>query len=133
MSRTTTVGAPLTVPITRLSPAGTALSQWTREGPPGVPVGGEGGLEEGGAGALGEVGGWGRGVGDFLGMAGEPPHADRVRATANDRTRLGRTAVTVSASGSVVQAHCASRALASCAAGSKSRSRASPIRQVLRP
>src|SRR5216117_3434568 len=31
MSRTTTVGSPTTVPITRLSPAGTAESQWTAE------------------------------------------------------------------------------------------------------
>src|SRR5439155_23092955 len=31
MSRTTTVGSPTTVPITRLSPAGTAAAQWTAE------------------------------------------------------------------------------------------------------
>ena len=30
---------PVIVPITRVSPAGTALSQWTSEAPPGVPVG----------------------------------------------------------------------------------------------
>src|SRR5438034_7030319 len=31
ISRTTTVGSPTTVPITRLSPAGTAVAQWTAE------------------------------------------------------------------------------------------------------
>src|SRR2546429_7257785 len=35
MSRTTTVGSPTTVPITRLSPAGTGLAQRTREAGPG--------------------------------------------------------------------------------------------------
>src|SRR5260370_33839753 len=99
MSRTTTVGSPLTVPITRLSPAGTALSQWTREVPPGGPVEAEVGLEEGAAEALGEEIGWPLGVGAFLAMAGEPPHADRGRATANDRSRLGRTHGTASPSG----------------------------------
>jgi hypothetical protein len=53
MSRTTTVGSPLTAPITRLSPAGTAVSQWTSEAPPWVPLGVEVGLEEGAAEALG--------------------------------------------------------------------------------
>src|SRR5260370_7524010 len=87
MSRTTTVGSPLTVPITRLSPAGTALSQWTREVPPGVPVGAQVGLEEGAAEALGGVIGWPPGVGDFLAIAGEPPPAARVRATPNRTPR----------------------------------------------
>jgi hypothetical protein len=40
--------------MARLSPAGTAVSQWTREGPP-VPAGVEVGLEDGAADALGEL------------------------------------------------------------------------------
>jgi hypothetical protein len=31
MSRMTTVGSPTTVPMTRLSPAGTAVAQWTAD------------------------------------------------------------------------------------------------------
>ena len=38
MSRTTTVGSPTTVPITRLSPAGTALVQCTKDAGPGEEV-----------------------------------------------------------------------------------------------
>ena len=39
MSRTTTVGSPTTVPMTRLSPAGTVAEQWTRLAGPGLPLG----------------------------------------------------------------------------------------------
>ncbi len=39
MSRTTTVGSPATVPMTRLSPAGTGTLQWTSVARPGDPPG----------------------------------------------------------------------------------------------
>ena len=38
MSRTTTVGSPATVPMTRLSPAGTGRAQWTSVAGPGDPT-----------------------------------------------------------------------------------------------
>src|SRR2546421_2125205 len=38
MSRTTTVGSPTTVPMTRLSPAGTVPEQWTSDAGPGLPL-----------------------------------------------------------------------------------------------
>lgn len=48
MSRTTIVGSPTTVPITRLSPAGTVAEQWTRVAGPGAPLGiGEAGAVDG--------------------------------------------------------------------------------------
>ena len=89
MSRTTTVGSPTTVPITRLSPAGTAVVQCTRVAGPGEEV------------ALGEVPVEGvavsvvaavdDGVGVWEADGFEPPHA----ATTNMRARaapLARTA-----------------------------------------
>src|SRR2546430_15683370 len=39
MSRTTMVGSPTTVPMTRLSPAGTVPGQWTRHAGPAPPAG----------------------------------------------------------------------------------------------
>src|SRR5450759_5508340 len=90
MSRTTTVGSPLTAPITRLSPAGTAVSQWTRDAPPGVPTG----LDEGVA--VEVLVAWALGLGECFAVDGEPPQAESARA-ATTTTGLRRTAVTVSA------------------------------------
>src|SRR5258708_4383965 len=96
MSRTTTVGSPLTVPITRLSPAGTAPVQVTSDAPPELP-GVEPGLEEGVAGAVEVLDACALGLGEFLAVAGAPPQAENVRAAASNTTGLRRTAVTVSA------------------------------------
>ena len=112
ISRTTTVGSPLTVPITRLSPAGTAVAQWTSEVPPEVPPGVVAGLDDGVAGALEVLVAWA--LGELLAVDGEPPHAENVRATTSNPTALRRTAVTVSASGSVVQVPREWRERASC-------------------
>src|SRR6266571_359346 len=46
MSRTTTVLSPVTVPMTRLSPEGTALEQWTSVAGPGTPDGPADGLAD---------------------------------------------------------------------------------------
>src|SRR5438034_5667132 len=87
ISRSTTVGSPTTVPITRLSPAGTAAAQWTAEAIV-VGVAPAEGLVDAAAVApsVGEV----EGVVCALG-AGEPPHAAsasvRRRATPAARTR----------------------------------------------
>src|SRR5207249_12141184 len=87
MSRTTTVGSPTTVPITRLSPAGTAVAQWTAEAIV-VGVAPAEGLDDA-AGVEVSVGEE-EGVVCALG-AGEPPHAAsanvRKRATPAARTR----------------------------------------------
>src|SRR2546421_10682706 len=72
MSRTTTVGSPVTVPIAMLSPAGTVPTQWTRvagRAPP-PAVGGGGGVGGGRGGGrrasrIAVCGGgcvWGRGA-----------------------------------------------------------------------
>ena len=101
MSRTTTVGLPDTVPITRLSPAGTAAVQWTSDGaPPGVgePAGdgADDATADGLAGAvavpvgdaLGELDAWDWGVGLL-------PHPQAMSSTA--RTASGRPAMVFSA------------------------------------
>jgi hypothetical protein len=75
-----------------LSPAGTAVAQWTKVAPPGVPPG----LDEGVAVALEVLVGWALGLGECFAVEGEPPQAERARA-ATTTTGLRRTAVTVSA------------------------------------
>src|SRR5256885_14894143 len=57
MSRTTMVGSPTTVPMTRLSPAGTAPRQRTRDAGPGPPLGTGEALVAGGAPAGASAGG----------------------------------------------------------------------------
>jgi hypothetical protein len=85
MSRITYVGSPVTVPITRASPAGTGLSQCTRAEPPGVPLGIADGLADP-ADELAVT------VGCVLGLAavplGEPPHAVMARAATIRETRF---------------------------------------------
>jgi hypothetical protein len=88
MSRITYVGSPVTVPITRASPAGTGLSQCTREEPPGVPLGFAVGLADEAEGvvpadalAVAVTAGWALGLGAV--PLGEPPHAVTARAAAS--------------------------------------------------
>ena len=70
MSRTTTVGSPTTVPMTRLSPGGTVAVQWTSDVGPVGPVGLVTGL------LIGDVAGLG-----LCDAAGEePPHATSMRS-----------------------------------------------------
>ena len=68
-------------------------------------------------------------VGELLAVDGEPPQAASTSA-ASTITGVRRTAVTVSASGSVVQAPGEWRAPASCSAGSRSRCPSSPTRPI---
>jgi hypothetical protein len=79
-----------------LSPAGTALSQWTSGAPPAVPEGVAPGLDEGVAGALEVLVAGALGLGECFAVEGEPPQAESARA-ATTTTGLRRTAVTVSA------------------------------------
>ncbi|TMD98646.1 MAG: hypothetical protein E6I72_02750 [Chloroflexi bacterium] len=87
MSRTTTVGSPTTVPMTRLSPAGTADAQWT------IEVATAGGLAAGDAlvpaGAEAAADADGGAVVCAIGV--EPPHAASAvamtRTAARPRTR----------------------------------------------
>src|SRR5437762_13267384 len=67
MSRTTMVGSPTTVPMTRLSPAGTADVQWTSDAGPAV------GLASGEADDAP--------VGVCVAAGGEPPHAQSTSTT----------------------------------------------------
>jgi hypothetical protein len=76
MSRITIVGSPVIVPITRVSPAGTAVSQWTNEAPPVVPVGLDDGLEAG----LAVIVACELGLGDVRLVEGEPPHPVSAKA-----------------------------------------------------
>ncbi|HEV2028523.1 MAG TPA: hypothetical protein VGS16_08315 [Candidatus Dormibacteraeota bacterium] len=79
------------VPITRLSPAGTALSQWTNDAPPGVPVGLDDGLEVAVAVAVAVA--CSVGLGDVRLVEGEPPHPVSVMAvTTTIAARLRGTA-----------------------------------------
>ena len=75
MSRITIVGSPEIVPITKVSPAGTAVSQWTNEGPPGVPVGLDHDSADGVGAALAVTVACELGLGDVRLVEGEPPHA----------------------------------------------------------
>src|SRR6266581_4331833 len=87
MSRTTTVGSPTTVPMTRLSPAGTAVAQCTRDAGPGEEL------------ALGDAPDEGVAVAMALAVADgvcaavgpEPPQEAR-RNTENRAAPLARTA-----------------------------------------
>ena len=73
MSRTTMVGSPTTVPMTRLSPAGTAAVQWTSDAGPAV------GLGSGEAVAAG--------LGVCAAGGGEPPHAQSTSTTSRTAAR----------------------------------------------
>src|SRR5437762_342663 len=90
MSRTTTVASPATVPMTRLSPAGTAVVQWTSDP---IPVDGAGvpppdGVDESVAVEL-------EGDGETCPPVDpEPPHAASVRIAIR-AAPLARTQVTV--------------------------------------
>src|SRR2546423_1565935 len=86
MSRTTMVGSPTTVPMTRLSPAGTAPGQWTRDAGPGLPVGMAEVLAVGVAPAD-EVAGVAMGLCAAVGVP-PPPQAT---ATKSDRTATPNT------------------------------------------
>jgi hypothetical protein len=90
MSRTTIVGSPVMVPITRASPAGTGVSQRTSEAPPGVPVGFDDGVEEAPAGGLAVTVGWAVGLGEVAPVDGAPPHAASA-STAAAATRVRST------------------------------------------
>src|SRR3981081_4375022 len=91
MSRTTMGGSPATGPMTRLSPAGTAVVQRTRAVPPGVPLGLADGVEEEAGDELAVTGGWAVGLGDPVPLDGPPPHAASAsRATAATRVTSTR-------------------------------------------
>ena len=78
MSRTTTVGSPVTVPITMLSPAGRVPTQWTRvAGPGGGVAPGEVVLDGVVVIADAVAADVGDGVCDALGL--EPPHPTTMR------------------------------------------------------
>jgi len=89
MSRTTTVGSPVTVPIAMLSPAGTVPTQWTRVAGPGAPLG-FGVVELDGVVAVAAADADAFAVGECDAVGVEPPHA----ATARDRKRAAPVART---------------------------------------